>query len=346
MFTLTPRKLSFISCSVTTCKEKSSTVIETYVFHDRYVFRRNLASTAIWLAVYDVSRGTTCLARRPGMLLGCPKLIPRGERVSARILAIANQKGGVGKTTTAVNIASGLAAAEKRVLLVDGDPQANATNGLGVSPSSFELSSYDVLLDPTVAGAAIVQSVHFESLDLMPATPDLAAAEIELVGEARRELRMRDALDRVRQSYEFVVIDCPPSLGLITLNMLAAADAVLIPLQCEYYALQGLSQLLRTIEIVQSGVSPDLVIDGVILTMFDSRLNLSRQVVEDARAHFGSLVFSSIIPRNIRLAEAPSFGKPIIAYDVGSVGAQAYLSVVRELIERTQTAMKPAHAVV
>lgn len=252
----------------------------------------------------------------------------------------------MGKTTTAVNIAAGLAAAEKRVLLVDGDPQANATNGLGIPPTSFELSTYDVLLDPSLATEAVVQSVHFDSLDLMPATPDLAAAEIELVAENRRELRMRDGLDRVRQSYDFVIIDCPPSLGLITLNMLAAADSVLIPLQCEYYALQGLSQLLRTIEKVQQGVNPSLVVDGVVLTMFDSRLNLSRQVVEDARAHFGTLVFSSIIPRNIRLAEAPSFGKPIIAYDVGSVGAQSYLGVVRELIDRSKIAKEPALAVV
>lgn len=262
--------------------------------------------------------------------------------MSARILAVANQKGGVGKTTTAVNVAAGLAAAEKRVLLVDGDPQANATSGLGLPATAFNISSYDVLLDPSTAKQAIVRSVHFQSLDLMPATPDLAAAEIELVAENRRELRMRDGLDQVRQAYDFIIIDCPPSLGLVTLNMLAAADAVLIPLQCEYYALEGLSQLLRTIETVQGGVSPHLTIEGVVLTMFDSRLNLSRQVVEDARAHFGNLVFTHVVPRNIRLAEAPSFGKPIIAYDVGSVGAQAYLGVVRELIERTKISREPS----
>lgn len=255
----------------------------------------------------------------------------------SRVIAVANQKGGVGKTTSAVNVAAGLAAAERRVLLIDGDPQANATSGVGVARESVTSSTYDVLLNPDEIAAAIVSSVQFNSLDLLPATPDLAAAEIELVAEPGRELRMRSAVERVRQKYDFIIIDCPPSLGLITLNILAAADAVLIPLQCEYFALEGLTQLMRTIGIVQREVNPSLVIDGVVLTMFDSRLNLSRQVADDARSHFGHLVFESIIPRNIRLAEAPSFGKPIIAYDVSSVGAKAYLGVVTELIQRTDS---------
>lgn len=255
----------------------------------------------------------------------------------ARVIAVANQKGGVGKTTTAINIAAGLAAAERRTLLVDGDPQGNASSGVGLRRSDEALTSYDVLLDPTLAASAVVRGVQFQNLDILPASPDLAAAEVELAAVPGRELRMRDAIDRVRPEYDYIIIDCPPSLGLITLNMLVAADSVLIPLQCEYYALEGLSQLMNTISAIQNGTSPSLTVEGVVLTMFDSRLNLSRQVAEDARAHFGSLVFKSVIPRNIRLAEAPSFGKPIIAYDMASVGAQAYLGVVSEVISRTES---------
>lgn len=266
---------------------------------------------------------------------------PPNVQVSvARILAIANQKGGVGKTTTAVNLAASLAAAEQRILLVDGDPQGNASSGIGIEREAIRETTYDVLLDPARIETAIVPAVQFQHLDVLPATPDLAGAEVELVEEEDRERAMRRGLDRVRDRYDYILIDCPPSLGLITVNMLAAADAVVIPLQCEYYALEGISQLLSTITILQQGVNPSLDVDGVVLTMYDSRLNLSRQVAADAREYFGNKVFQSVIPRNVRLAEAPSFGKPIILYDVASVGAQSYMEVARELIERTKKLAK------
>jgi chromosome partitioning protein len=253
----------------------------------------------------------------------------------ARVLAIANQKGGVGKTTTAVNLAASLAAAEQRTLLIDGDPQGNATSGVGITPEQFTRTVYDVLIGAASIAEARVQGVQFPRLDVVPATPDLAGAEVELVDTAERERQMRRAVDAVRDEYDFVLIDCPPSLGLITINMLAAADALLIPLQCEYYALEGLSQLLSTVNLVQRSVNQGLSIDGVLLTMYDARLNLSRQVAADAREYFGGQVFKSVIPRNVRLAEAPSFGKPIILYDVASVGAQSYMAVAEELIARS-----------
>ena len=252
----------------------------------------------------------------------------------AVVIAVANQKGGVGKTTTAINVAAALAAAERRTLVIDGDPQGNATSGFGIKLHEESLTSYDVLLNPALSVEAVVRGVQFDTLDVIPATPDLAAAEVELVGLDRREYRMADAVDAVRGDYDFILVDCPPSLGLITVNMLVAADEVLVPLQCEYYALEGLTQLLGTINAIQGGANPNLTIGGVLLTMFDSRLNLSRQVAEDARAHFGDLVFESVVPRNIRLAEAPSFGKPIISYDVSSVGAKAYLGAAAELIAK------------
>ena len=252
-----------------------------------------------------------------------------------RIIAIANQKGGVGKTTSAVNLAASLAAAEKKTLLVDADPQANATSGVGIERDRLRLTLYEVLIDSRPLTDVIRRGVHFPLLDVAPASRDLVGAEVELVSRPQRESIMRRALETVRANYDYILIDCPPSLGMLTLNMLAAADAVLIPIQCEYYALEGLSQLLNTVRLVQRSFNPRLAIDGVLLTMYDARLNLSRQVADEAKEYFGGRMFKTVIPRNVRLAEAPSFGKPILMYDIGSPGAQTYLGVAEELIQRT-----------
>ena len=256
----------------------------------------------------------------------------------SRVIAIANQKGGVGKTTTAVNLSASLATAERRTLLIDADPQGNSTSGVGIQREQLELSLYDVLLDNRSLAETRRSAIHLPQLDVVPATQDLVGAELELVGRPGREQTLRRALADVRDEYAFVIVDCPPSLGLLTLNVLTAADAVIIPIQCEYYALEGLSQLLNTIKLVQRNFNPSLAIDGVLLTMYDARLNLSKQVAAEAKEYFGARMFAITVPRNVRLAEAPSFGKPIILYDVQSVGARSYLAVAQELIRRVERA--------
>lgn len=253
----------------------------------------------------------------------------------SRVIAIANQKGGVGKTTTAINLGAALAVAEHSTLVVDTDPQGNATSGMGIEGRESLPTIYDVLVERTPMEEAILSEVHFPYLDMVPSTRDLVGAEIELVGEGSRETILKRALEPVRGRYDFILVDCPPSLGLLTLNTLAAADSVLIPIQCEFYALEGLSQLLNTVRLVQRNLNPELEIEGVLLTMFDRRLNLSNQVAEEAREYFGDKVYETVIPRNVRLAEAPSFGEPILQYDILSTGAQSYLRLANELAERT-----------
>ncbi len=258
----------------------------------------------------------------------------------ARVIAVANQKGGVGKTTTTVNLAAALAAAGFRTLLVDMDPQANASSGLGFSATDDRPSSYDVLLgEATVAEAAIPATL--DELMLLPSVPELVGAEIELVEEQDRAIRLRVALEVERSRYDYVLIDCPPSVGLLTLNALVAADSALVPIQTEYLALEGLSRFVDTVERIRAGLNPDLELEGILLTMVDPRNNLTRQVVADVRAYFGDNVFETEIPRNVRLAEAPSFGQPIILYDLRSPGAQAYLKLMREVVRHGKESARP-----
>ncbi len=252
-----------------------------------------------------------------------------------RCIAIANQKGGVGKTTTAVNLAACLAAAEKKTLIIDMDPQGNASSGLGYSLERNEKSIYHVLIGDCEL-PDIVRTTEIPYLEIAPSHPDLAGAEIELIQMVSKELRLKNALTQVKHEYEYIILDSPPSLGVLTLNTLTAADTVIIPIQCEYYALEGLGRLLGTIRMIQKYLNPDLAIEGVLLTMYDRRVNLSRQVADETRSYFGEKVYNTYIPRNVKLGEAPSFGKPILLYDVMSTGAQSYLALAEELMKNEQ----------
>ncbi len=261
--------------------------------------------------------------------------LERGEDMG-KVICVANQKGGVGKTTTAINLAASLACAEKRTLLVDMDPQGNAGSGLGLDVQAANSTIYHAI----IGEKSIRECIHpteLNFLDIAPANQDLIGAEIELVSTIARETRLKDAIEKIREDYEFIIIDCPPSLGLLTLNAITAADSVLIPLQCEYYAMEGLTRLLSTVELVKKSLNTSLSVEGILLTMYDKRNNICNDVVGEVRKHFEDLAFDSMIPRNVRLSEAPSFGKPIILYDVKSKGCESYLKLAKELIKRNTT---------
>jgi chromosome partitioning protein len=265
------------------------------------------------------------------------------ETKACRVLAIANQKGGVGKTTTAINLGTALSAIGERVLLLDSDPQGNASTGLGVSRAMRRKTLYDVLMDNVPVQEAAVKTA-LPGLDLLPADPDLSGIEVEIGQTPRRSYRLRDALAPIRANriYDYILIDCPPALSLLTVNAMTAADAVLVPLQCEFFALEGLTQLMRTIDLVRGSLNPGIEIQGVVLTMYDRRNSLSSQVAKDVRSHFGSTVYETVIPRNVRVSEAPSFGKPALIYDMKCAGSQAYIKLARELVGRERARLKTA----
>lgn len=268
------------------------------------------------------------------------KRVPRGtDQNLAKVIAVTNQKGGVGKTTTAINLSASLAANDLRILIIDSDPQGNATTGLGVPKLTDKPTLYQVLLGEADIASAIVHT-EFDGLDILPSDKNLVAANLELIELPRRECKLREKIEPIRSQYHYILIDCPPALDLLTLNALVAADSVLIPIQCEFFALEGISQLLDTIDRVRSSFGTTLKLEGVLLTMYDDRMNLTRQVERDLREFFESTVFHTVIPRSIRLAEAPSFGKPILSYDVRSRGAESYIQLAKEVIANEQHAGK------
>lgn len=250
-----------------------------------------------------------------------------------RIIAIANQKGGVGKTTTSINLAASLAECKKKVLVIDTDPQGNTTSGLGVDKNNLDNTIYELILGECSIHECILRNV-LDGVSVLPSNVNLAAAEIELIGVDRKEFILKKEVDWVKDQYDYILVDCPPSLSMLTINAMTTADTVLVPIQCEYYALEGLSQLIHTVNLVKERLNPDLKMEGVVFTMFDSRTNLSNQVVENVKEHFKQKVFNTVIPRNIRLAEAPSYGMPISTYDSKSAGAEAYRMLAKEIIER------------
>ena len=263
----------------------------------------------------------------------CTFVIEKYNKYMTKVIAIANQKGGVGKTTTSINLAASLAALEKKILLIDADPQANATSGLGFDVRNIKTSIYECLIDEVNPNDIILHSEEV-NIDIIPSHVDLVGAEIEMVNRPQREKLMKNIIEKLESDYDFILIDCSPSLGLVTVNSLAAANSVIIPVQSEYFALEGLGKLLNTIKIIQNRLNPDLEIEGFLLTMYDSRTNLANQVVEEVRKHFEDMVFNTIIKRNVKLSEAPSHGQPILFYDASSKGAENYLTLARELLQR------------